>query len=408
MESYFLALQLQAAQEVVSEKMPRRALVVNLLLFTEVASALLMVQLGQFTHAGLIVVPFFLLSLMAIQREHWAHSIHLPDPRGVLLAVLSPKNYSMFGLRGRQEGIRTYLATTIFLRILCLVPVAVTLNRECASPKCLFHRCAPSREDPPWLIVATQRRDRPPACEWPARWGTRWSDDGDLSAGAALPFDGAEWCQKKIATLPEVPTTMYPNLMSPLLWPHPNADGLCSEEMNLVPAMARHTCIAGTWDPVLYQSCLKDSWLPNIGNGEFLFCIYANSHLDGQAMLVLTYMLIPSAALLLMLIIHVLVLILGNFSTILAQEDVELRRAVRIRMASLQERLQNDQLDGSLWWSRRTLAAKLCFFPKQCGNTWGSYGSGKKPGWLDRGGGRVAHRFHRYFRGFVLACSFRL
>ena len=47
-------------------------------------------------------------------------------------------------------------------------------------------------------------------------------------------------------------------------------------------------------------------------------------------------------------------------------------------------------------------------FPKQCGNTWGSYGSGKKPGWLDRGGGRVAHRFHRYFRGFVLACSFRL
>ena len=32
----------------------------------------------------------------------------------------------------------------------------------------------------------------------------------------------------------------------------------------------------------------------------------------------------------------------------------------------------------------------------------------KGPGWLDRGGGRVVHRFHRYFRGFVLACSFRL
>ena len=48
------------------------------------------------------------------------------------------------------------------------------------------------------------------------------------------------------------------------------------------------------------------------------------------------------------------------------------------------------------------------FFPKQCGNTWGSYGNGKRPGWLDRGGGRVVHRFHRYFRGFVLACSFRL
>ena len=48
------------------------------------------------------------------------------------------------------------------------------------------------------------------------------------------------------------------------------------------------------------------------------------------------------------------------------------------------------------------------FFPKQCGNTWGSYGNGKRPGWLDPGGGRVARRIHRYFRGFVLACSFRL
>ena len=48
------------------------------------------------------------------------------------------------------------------------------------------------------------------------------------------------------------------------------------------------------------------------------------------------------------------------------------------------------------------------FFPKQCGNTWGSYGNGKKPGWLDRGGGRGLCRIHRYFRGFVLACSFRL
>ena len=57
-------------------------------------------------------------------------------------------------------------------------------------------------------------------------------------------------------------------------------------------------------------------------------------------------------------------LIFGNFSTTQAQEDVELRRAVRRRTANLQERLQNDQLDsdGSLWWSRRSLEARLVFF----------------------------------------------
>ena len=47
-------------------------------------------------------------------------------------------------------------------------------------------------------------------------------------------------------------------------------------------------------------------------------------------------------------------------------------------------------------------------FPKQCGNTWGSYGSSKKPGCPDRGAGHMARGIHRYFCGFVLACSFRL
>ena len=362
MESYSLALQLQAAQELVSEKMPRRALLVKLLLFTEVASALLMVQLGQFTHAGLIVIPFFLTSLMAIHREHWAHSIHIPDPRSVLLSVLSPKNYSMFGLRRRQEGIATFLAITVFLRILCLVPVAVTLSGECANPKCFFHMCHAQLY---WILESKMRMDHPPDCEWPASWadfgGTRyyrWHN---------TPIDRiriAEWCQKNLATLPKVPATMWHLHNHTLLWPTSNVSGLCGEEWDLVPAMARHACIAGTLDPLLYQTCLKDAVLPNMCNAQFIFCSNANSHLEGQAIVVLTYMLIPSAALLLMLVIHLLVLIFGNFSTTQAQEDVELRRAVRRRSANLQERLQNDQLDsdGSLWWSRRSLEARLLFF----------------------------------------------
>ena len=44
-------------------------------------------------------------------------------------------------------------------------------------------------------------------------------------------------------------------------------------------------------------------------------------------------------------------------------------------------------------------------FPKQCGNTWGSYGSGKKPGWLDRGGGRGSVHNSSLFSWFR-ACMF--
>ena len=391
MESYSLALQLQAAQEVIGEEMPRRALIVKMLLFTEVASALLMVQLGQFTHAGLIAVPFFLTSLAAIHREHWSHSIHLPDPRSVLLAVLSPKNYSLFGLRRRQQGVAAFLSIMIFLRLLCLMPLAVTLPAKCGTPGCWIHFCCyqdclhENKNRTNWFLETDLRDDRHPHCEWPpARWdfveyahhdhwhwsNPHWHSTATRVTREDILFDLSlveKWCQRNETTWPRVPTAIVPNPSQNriLAWPPANFSGysgLCHDDLKLVPAIARHSCIAGTWDPLLYQYCLKESWLPNMCNAEFMLCSYATGNLDGQALLVLTYILIPGAALLLMLLIHVLVLLFGNFSTVHAEEDVELRRTVQRRAASLRERLRTDKLEGSLWWSRRTLEAKLLFF----------------------------------------------
>ena len=38
----------------------------------------------------------------------------------------------------------------------------------------------------------------------------------------------------------------------------------------------------------------------------------------------------------------------------------------------------------------------IAFFPKQCGNTWGSYGNSKRPGCLDRGAGEVLDGIHLF------------
>ena len=307
----------------------------------------------------------------------------IPDPRSVLLAVLSPKNYSLFGLRRRQQGVAPFLSIMVFLRLLCLMPLAVTLPAKCGTPGCWHHHCWYYTERRRWEFWTDLRSDGPPHCEWPpARWdfiehdnGFRWSEPTRHSTATRedLLFDVSlveEWCERN-ETRPGVPTAMNDWLANQtdraiLAWPPANVSGysgLCAEDLKLVPAIARHSCIAGTWDPLLYQYCLKDSWLPNMCNGEFIMCSYfGNAYLEGQALLVLTYILIPGAALLLMLLIHVLVIFFGNFSTIHAEEDAQLRRSVQRRAASLQERLRNDQLDGSLWWSRRTLEAKLCFF----------------------------------------------
>jgi len=58
MASYSVALQLRAAEETIKRDMPCRSLATRLVLFCDVASTLLLFQLGQFTHvaAGLFGV----------------------------------------------------------------------------------------------------------------------------------------------------------------------------------------------------------------------------------------------------------------------------------------------------------------------------------------------------------------
>lgn len=376
MESYLLALQLQAAQEVVGEEMPRRALVAKMILFGEVASALLMIQLGQFTHAGLIAVPFFLASLMAIHREHWSRSIELPDPRTVLVSVLSPQHYSVFGLRRKQEGVVRFVWSTVLLRGLCLLPLLLTLPGECPKPGCMFHFCSYDWGRERWALFAHDRRDQPPDCSWPTRWIPTFNHEPPERSSVHLETLGdrkpiTDWCQRNETTWPRVPTSMLwwaENYASRpiLLWPtstSSNFSGLCSKDLNLVPAMARHSCMAGTWDPLLYQTCLKPALLPNSCNPTFLVCSYLTSdRVEIQNILVLSYILIPGTGLFLTFVIHIFAFFFGNFRTMQVQENSKLRRAVHRRTMQLQEKLQKGQLDNSLWWSRRMLESKLFFF----------------------------------------------
>ena len=69
------------------------------------------------------------------------------------------------------------------------------------------------------------------------------------------------------------------------------------------------------------------------------------------------------------------------------------------------QRLKKAIFDECLARERNGYCIIRCLFPKQCGNTWGSYGNGKRPGWLDRGGGRGSVRNSSLFSWFR-ACMF--
>eukprot|EP00434_Breviolum_minutum_P006287 symbB.v1.2.005547.t1/scaffold258.1/size251559/1 len=134
--SYSLVLELRAAEETVKQSMPLVALATRLVLFCDVMSALLVIQLGQFSHPALSVFPILIAAIVALERRDWTDPARTEtqafDVRGILGAVLTPKNFSSFGLVRRQKGATKTVVLMILTRLVCGILLVVILQgRDC-------------------------------------------------------------------------------------------------------------------------------------------------------------------------------------------------------------------------------------------------------------------------------------
>eukprot|EP00434_Breviolum_minutum_P020068 symbB.v1.2.017702.t2/scaffold1386.1/size244031/1 len=114
--------------------MPKRGIFIRATLFAEVASALLFIQVGLFTHPAMIAVPFFIMALVAMQRVNYARgkNQHVScDPRGFLLSLITPQNYSMFGLRTRQQGTKVFVWPMMLVHLVCAIVIQQVLFGSC-------------------------------------------------------------------------------------------------------------------------------------------------------------------------------------------------------------------------------------------------------------------------------------
>eukprot|EP00438_Fugacium_kawagutii_P033126 Skav217298 [mRNA] locus=scaffold1466:191191:192621:+ [translate_table: standard] len=139
MASYSLALQLRSAEQVVKAEIPKRATVTRVLLLCDVASTMLVIQMGLFTTPFLSLIPGFLLSFLSMGRWDWTDAqseCRWFDPRSMVVGLMAPTRYSVFGLTKRQTGAAVITAAMVFVRFACFIVVMQFVSSSALHADC--------------------------------------------------------------------------------------------------------------------------------------------------------------------------------------------------------------------------------------------------------------------------------
>lgn len=371
MASYSVALQLRAAQEVIKREMPLRSLATRILLMCDVASALLLIQLGQFTHPAFSIFPIVATAAVALQRRNYADDrteSRALDPRGILGSILTPMQYSNFGFFPRQIGARRVICPMIFVRLLCGGALLFIVQAgDCSLTSVYFCRCWYGEHG--WLW-GWNRLHSDSGEDWackrsPELWrynketfDTNNNLDNDPSAQRLLAEGkGGDVCDGNGLVEPSF-GQVYADGDPVFLELDLNSSRWCASESSM-PAMLSPSCQRHEIDPGGFQECLNSvpGVFETMCSGRFLVCaIWVR-----QNPVIFTYLFVPTAALLVLVLMHC-VAQLCSASLADVEENKPFRKEIRRQAKKHQEQLQTGNLDHSLWLGRATLAFQLSFF----------------------------------------------
>ena len=348
--------------------MPKRSILIRATLFAEVASALVLIEVGLFTHPGMIVVPFFIMAFVALQRVDYAagESQHLSfDPREFFLSLIVPKKYSVFGLCKRQKTIKSFVWPLNLVRLVCtIVIVAVLLGGSCRACPSLKHECEFLKCRRGFLCtkigsgtykIWTTMSHHDEECWLSAKYAEGGPHlkllDSTLVCPGTRPSQGASFIPATAIT-EKTTWTVFPAQDT-------NSSSLCDKEAGIIPGMLKAGCETETFDPGYYQYCLHENPLfPGICNARFVLCSSVRMT-NLTNVLALLYMLAPLCWFGLVIVLHFAEHTEGMMSV---PEDKALRSAIKARSRQLEQELQSGKHHSSLWWDRRAFEFKILFF----------------------------------------------
>eukprot|EP00438_Fugacium_kawagutii_P000552 Skav223853 [mRNA] locus=scaffold2304:427062:430683:- [translate_table: standard] len=384
MASYSLALQLRAAERTVKAEMPRRALTARLLLACDIVSAVLVIQIGQFTHpvAWLqVVVVTFLRRFVASLRLNWADErtqVRSLDPRAILASLIAPVHYSAFGLvKGQKGAARTAVAMVGVRSVCCILLLAILASRNCTKPVAPWVcRCNNEYGFDKNLRIQTSGWEKDQEDQWycPTQVQMVQYDQSRYGLNGGVGFVGGDDYElhKDIGPLcdaVEEELIPYKGRTDGNYWAGKMAIPLFDCSLNgLMPAMLEASCEAKEIDIVRFWECYT-SWpslVSGICAGRFTLCAALGGELQLKDLLVLSYVLMPTAALMLSILTH------GgghrmNPPLMDVNADKALRKQIKRQAADLQKQLESGNLQESLLYSRNArVSVSLLFRTSFC------------------------------------------
>ena len=344
-ESFSLALQQRAAREVVSEEMPRRALATRLLLFCEITSALLIVELGLFYQfwwmvVSLIIVPSLLvvrMGLYVVGMGLYAYAALCLGIRWSLggrgssngsschphdlpfASIFTNPRYSSFGLRRGQKGNFLNALTIIVVRVACASVLMHTALNACAA-----------KYPPSDLYICECLRGSSDKC-FASAYELRGNRTREVSLGRS---SGEEFCSKFDLAPGETSEVHF-----------------CSEVKH--PEWMKGTCQAGHMDPDEYLYCRQWSFYVEYCNAKFRVCAIFLDEASLDTFILQVCCIAPLLGLALMVLIHLAGFIVANQtnqpSLMDVSENSELRLRIRRKACHFERQLHKEQLEQSIW-----------------------------------------------------------
>lgn len=348
---------MRASQELVAKRMPKRSILVRAMLFAETASALLLIQLGLFTHPAMIVIMFFIMQFCAsFPREDCTQGKRFQclELRSFFSSLLTPKHYSAFGLRKRQENTRLFVLSMMILRLICAIVVMKSLSDGCLVG-CPYYQCNVQKKE--GLTYG---------------WVTAGLNESmTLDIEKCFPGGGISSLDAVLGTVCHYPLEHLLNehnraswMVFPASMVHSDFS-LCNPEVGSIPGIMKDACYNEAFDPVAYHYCLSNPPgidFPGYCDQGFFFCSSRRDKDSGpEGVLVSAYMLVPICGFGLVILLRLLPAFCGQSGMMSVPEDKDLRQAIRARTRQLQQELQTGRPESSLWWDRRAFEFKMSF-----------------------------------------------
>ena len=260
--------------------------------------------------------------------------------------------YSGFGFFPRQTSARRVIFPMIFIRLLCgIVVFCIVQTGDCSLNSGYFCKC---------ILLSLE----PGPEMWDEGWEVQergWSCD----RSPVLYQYNKEMVEKPNTPLDRNPSARIilqsgkaghlcdgERLFEPDFGQYrrffmiPNSSRWCDLDSSM-PAMLATSCWTNEIDPLQFQLCLYSvpEVFRSVCTGRSLVCAV----LAGQKLLLFTYVFLPTAALLALLLMHAVAELLSK-SLAGVEENKALRKAIQTKSKQYQEQLHAGILDHSLWW----------------------------------------------------------